>query len=250
MAGGELETQLPALRLSVSPAAEEALNRGASQLSMLSVLRDQLVSGAKGASLDALRASVASAVADIRAYTSDARIAVAAAQGASPQAQAVALQQASEAARSNVTSFMSDYYDRHIFDGWLTFTSAADKEEYQRGEEERRRAIDKALAEKTPEGNLRANELSIDQLKDAGAHGATRSPDYQPDMDKLESGRKALAADIAVSKQPAKQDASRAALANIPTESLPRLRNVALADPAQDGHGLAAYSPQSGGRAL
>lgn len=252
MASNELETQLQALRLTASPAIKEALDRGASQLSTLNALRDQLVSGAKGASLDALRASVASAVADIRAYTSDARIAAAAAQGTSPQAEAVALQQASDAARTNVTGFMSDYYDQHIFDRYLTFNSTSDREEYRRREQERHGAIDMAFAEKTAEGDLRASELSIDQLKDAGAHGATRSPLYQPELKRLETGQRELAHQLARQGKVTQQtvsDTSQGTSA-VPPELIAQFKaaNVALADPAQDGHGVSARSPVGDGR--
>src|SRR6202008_4634328 len=88
----------------------------------------------------------------------------------------VSLQQARVAARESVANFARDYYENRIFDRYLKFASVEDEEEYRRREQERKQAIDKALAEHTPQGDLRANQLSLEQLKDAGAHGADRSP--------------------------------------------------------------------------
>lgn len=104
----------------------------------------------------------------------------------------VSMRQASEAARASASSFAHDYYDRRMFDSYLKFASVEDEDEYRRREQERKQAIEKALAERTPEGDLRALDLSIEQLKDAGAHGAKRSPDYQPELDNMTEHRAAL----------------------------------------------------------
>ena len=98
----------------------------------------------------------------------------------------VSLQQASVAARESVASFARDYYENRIFDRYLKFASVEDEEEYRRREEERKQAIDKALAEHTPRGDLRANQFAIDQLKDAGVHGAARSPEYKARLEQLQ----------------------------------------------------------------
>lgn len=111
--------------------------------------------------------------------------------GASASAQAV-LQQASANSYQAVSDFERDYYGRRIFDRYLSFKSPEDEEAYRRREAERQEAIDRARAEGTPEGNLRANELAIAQLQDAGAHGADRSPDFRPTMDRLQRSHTAL----------------------------------------------------------
>jgi hypothetical protein len=241
-----LQVQLDALRLTDSSHLSQGiLSQGSSRFLRLNALRDQIAGGLGAGSLASLRASVASAVADVRAFASDARSFVSAAQGNSAQSSAVALQQASEVARANVAGFTSDYYDRHVFDRWLTFSSASDEEEFRRREDERKHAIDKALGDETPEGNLRANQLAIDQLKDAGAHGADRSPQYQPELKRLESGQRGLAHQLAQQGKAAGQlvnDTSQGT-STVPPELIAQFKaaNVALADPAQEGHGVTAY---------
>jgi hypothetical protein len=221
-------------------------------------LRNQLADGAKDAT--ALRADIASAIADIRAYASDVRGAASATQNAPPQQ--AALYQASEAARGSVNDFMRDYYDEHVFDRYLRFASVQDEEEYRRREQERHRAIDEARAEKTPQGDLRALDLSIDQLKDAGAHGARRSSEYQPLLDRMEGSRQQLAKQMAAAGQsqshgtmpadsptpsarpdaPDGKSSGATPQAPLPPEVLARLRaaQVSVADQSQEGHGVAA----------
>ncbi len=229
----------------------DMLTVGGAKLLQLSRLRDQLVSGAKDVTV--LRVAVASAVADIRAYTSEARTATATVQGTTTeQTTSVTLLAASEAARNATNCFMDDYYKRRIFDPYLTFASAEDEEEFRRREAERKAAIEKALAEHTPEGNLRANRLSIDQLKDAGAHGASASPEYQPMLTTLEKSGETLSADLDSSKATAaKSDRQQAAAAPAAAdadrdtaEAIARLRaSVSIADQDGEGHGLAASKP-------
>ncbi len=122
--------------------------------------------------------------------------------GSAVATERAALQQASEAARGSVTDFMHAYYDEHKFDAYLEFASTQDRDEYRRREEERKRAIDTAMAEHTPEGNLQANKLAIEQLKDAGAHGADRSRDYQPTLEKLEHNERDLSQAIGSAQKP------------------------------------------------
>jgi hypothetical protein len=102
------------------------------------------------------------------------------------------LQQASAAAHQTVSDFERDFYERRAFDPYLRFASAEDEEAYRRREADRKAAIDRAMAERTPEGNLRANRLALDQLEDAGAHGADRSPEYLRTHDRLMATRDAL----------------------------------------------------------
>jgi hypothetical protein len=73
-----------------------------------------------------------------------------------------------------------DIFDRKIFDSYLRFGSKEEEEEYRRQEAERKAEIDKLLKENTPESNRRAAALTLQQLDDAGAHGATASPQFAP----------------------------------------------------------------------
>jgi hypothetical protein len=197
-AQSDIESQLAELRRAdPGHRRDDLLGQGTAKVLRLSGLREQLAGGAKDAT--ALRADIASAIADIRAYASEVRGAASATQNAPPQQ--AALYQASEAARGSVNDFMRDYYDEHVFDRYLRFASVQDEEEYRRREDERHRAIEKALGKRTPEGNLRANELAIEQLKDAGTHGADRSPEYKSMLDNLETHKQELERRIA--QQPA-----------------------------------------------
>ena len=219
---GELESQLAALRYAGS-GNHDFLDQGEARLHRLNLLRDQLVGGAKGVA--ALRAEIASAVADTRAYTSSVSGIVGIAQTSpAEQAAQAALRDASAAAHRTVSDFTRDFYERKIFDPYLKFASVEDEEAYRRREQERQRAIEKAQAENTPEGNLRANTLAIEQLQDAGAHGADRSPEFKPRMNKLiESGgalRSAIAGHPVVTTEQHEQGALVATAAADPLASV------------------------------
>lgn len=97
---------------------------------------------------------------------------------ASSQIAEDALERARSEARAQVASFMADYYDRKIFEPYLRFASAEDEAAYREREQRRRKEIEEAQSLGTPEGDLRAAKLAHEQLKDAGAHGADKSPDY------------------------------------------------------------------------
>lgn len=91
---------------------------------------------------------------------------------------------AAEKARRALFDLVDDYYDRKKFDPYLRFASAEDEAAFRKREAERKAAIDAARAEGTPEGNARAARLMKEQMVDAGAHGADRSPEY---AEKLQS---------------------------------------------------------------
>lgn len=242
-----LETQLAQLRRGDSTQTSQALiGNGSAILLQLNALRDQLVSGATD--VTALRAGIASAIADIRAYTSDAR---AAATGQSADQTGVALRDASNAARQSVADFERDFYGRRIFDPYLRFASAEDEDAYRRREEERQRAIDKALAEASPEGNLRANGLAIEQLRDAGAHGADRSPEFNRWRTELLGREHRLKQAIdgtqltAVTAARADARDSQAPDAKVSPDLLAAFRQsgTAVADQTGAGHGLNIKAP-------
>lgn len=246
-----LESQLEAIHASgAQQAGGDMEAQGGARLKQLNALRDQLVSGANGVPPAALRAEVTSAVASTLAYTSDIR-AASTGPAANRAAAEAALHQASEEAHRTVTDFMHDFYDRRIFDPYLKFASEKDKEDYSRNREERKEQMEKALAEHTPEGDLRANRLAIEQMKDAGIHGADRSSEYQSTLDNLKAKSSRLSREL--NRQPASDmqapaktdplDAVKAAAESSPDliASL-RTTGIAVADQNGDGHGVTAAS--------
>jgi hypothetical protein len=96
--------------------------------------------------------------------------------------------------RASVLDMSRDIYDRHIFDPYLRFASSEDEAAYRRREEQNRQAIEEALADRSPEGDLRAARVMDRQLRDAGAHGAEAAPQFREmmnrnrlDIERLES---------------------------------------------------------------
>jgi hypothetical protein len=232
-------------RADASHLSQAVLTQGGIKLQQLNSLRDQLVGGAKD--VTALRADIASAVADIRAYTSQIGAATGATQGTSSEKAAqIALREASMASRQTVSDFERDFYQRRIFDPYLRFASASDEETYRQNEAERQREIEKARAEHTPEGDLRANQLALTQLEDAGTHGAKRSPDYAKWHSELQDRGRALASAIDGSHHPAVATAradqrdSVKPDATVSPEVLAALRDagVTVADQSGSGHGV------------
>lgn len=106
----------------------------------------------------------------------------------------VALHEASAAAHREVSDLAHDFYDKKIFDPYLKFASAEDEEAYRRQEDERQRYIKEQLAKGTPEGNLNAADAMLDQMKDAKAHGADASPEFQSRYDAAEGATTRLRA--------------------------------------------------------
>jgi len=176
---------------------------------------------------------------------------------AATQTAQAALYAASEGARHTVTGFMHDYYDRHVFDRYLKFTSAEDEEEYRKREQEYREGIEKAHAEHTPEGDLRAANLSLEQLHDAGKHGATASPDYsrwdKNLTDKRDTLARAIAGKSATQRISAPSEDPLASVqgdAGVSPEVLASLRaaGVSVAEQDVQGHGVSVGHAQSSDR--
>jgi hypothetical protein len=80
--------------------------------------------------------------------------------------------------RANIEAVQRDLFDKRVLDPYLQFASAEDEEAYRKRERERNAEVRRALALRTPEGDRRATELVEDQLRDADAHVADRSPDF------------------------------------------------------------------------
>jgi hypothetical protein len=219
------------------------------KLQHLNRLREQLVGGAKD--VPALRASIASAIADARLSVSDGRNGIANAPTASQMA-AANLYAASQGARAEVNHFMDDYYKRRAFEPYLHFASEKDEEEYRRREEERRLQIEKAQKENTPESNLKATNLAIEQMQDAGAHGADRSPQFKSDLDSLKAQKTRLEA--ALHEKPAVQETTTAKTDKTQDQASPAVSNdaiaslkaagVVIADQSAEGSGVTAKASQ------
>lgn len=237
-AQGEIEAHLSSiLRTGDGAAIATAEN----QLKSLSRLQ-QRVAASHGSGLVSIRAEVAAFVAAAQVIANQAVASAATAQTAD-----AALHLASEAARREVTSFVEDFYEKKIFDPFLRFASAEEEAAYRKGEEERQREIKAALGLGTSEGDLRAADLSIAQMEDAGAHGADRSPNYEPRLRGLKAARSDLAARMG---QPEKEQKAQTAPAASRDGGDPglafdpemiaclRASGVVPADQDQQGHGI------------
>lgn len=244
-AQAELSTNLIALRSSGN-ADPTIIAQGDAQLGALLALKQKL-SNASPATLAMVRAEITAAVAVAANVAQQAQAALTAGNGPGLPANLAA---ASQAARSAVTSFTEDFYEKKIFDPYLRFATPEDEERYRRDEAKRKEEIEKALALHTPEGDLRANTLALDQLKDAGVHGADQSPEYASRVSTLTTTKEVLAAEIEKKNAPERSQDRLGAVASapvtdaaaLPPEMLAALRNVSLPDQGRTGHGLEGRS--------
>lgn len=234
-------------QLAGSQADLDQVLRSVSDPTAMAQIRSQqnALSGLEARVALARPADLAALRAEVTAYAAASRLAADQAQadvnGGGKQAE---LRRATQEANLAVAGFMDDYYGRKAFEPYLQFASAEDEEEFRKREAQRKAEMEKALAEKTPEGALRANNLAIDQLEDAGAHGADRSPDYQPMLSNLQQTRKNLAGEIgtvAAASAPIPPDP----LADLPDAEVPkdvlaalRSAGIAVQEAASGGHGV------------
>ncbi len=155
-----------------------------------------------------------------------------------------ALYAASTASRLAVSDFTKAYYEERIFEPYLKFASAEEEAVFRRTEAQRLLAMEKARAEGTPQGDLRANRLAIEQLKDAGAHGASSSSEFQRRLDALneradrleksvnQSGLSAPTLETDVNEHPSvKIEAEKASIIQC-------FRAAGITQSAGEGHGL------------
>lgn len=246
-----LEAQLEILRHAATVGGDTAsLAMAQSQLSRLGGLH-QRIEQMHGGSLAAIRAEVMATVAVSQTMSQQARSTV-----ASAHTTEMALHAAEAEARRVTGDFVHDFYERKIFDKFLDFASSEEEEAYRQREAERERAIRDALAEGTPEGNLRALELSKEQLLDAGRYGASDSPNYQSTLNRIDAAQEPLERTLGVDKAIIQQEAE-AALA--PTEAplvspdiIATLRSTGtiFADAGQTGHGVTRHRTTEPGPAI
>jgi hypothetical protein len=172
----ELTSEIAAAQIDIANAIAELARSGADSAALanqshaLQQLR-RTVGSANLGSLLALRSDVASASTSATALANHA-ISTAA------SAAANANLSPAQRARASIEAVQRDLFEKRVLDPYLQFASAEDEEAYRKRERERDAEVKRALALRTPEGERRANELVQDQLRDAGAHGADRSPDF------------------------------------------------------------------------
>lgn len=208
------------------------------ELTSLISLRQQ-IGTVRGSALAELRAQV-TAAASSASSLAEKTVANAASAGAvDPAARAAAaLQTIRDAAR--------DYYDRKLFDPYLKFSSVEDEAAYRERERESKEAYDREMAKGTTEGQRRAAEILHRQLEDAGAHGATESPDYAPTLERVRQAQTALESsrsnEPATSSSAAKSDSATPAPDDDFSDVLAALKEAGVttdSPPSQgSGHGL------------
>jgi hypothetical protein len=224
-----------------------ALGQAEAQLGRLGTLARRLEQAGPGG-LAALKAEVLAANFAAQALAQQSRTVAATAQNTE-----VALHAAQHDARKAVDDFTRDFYERKIFEKDLRFASEEDERAYREREEQRRREIEKARAEGTAEGDLRAINLSREQLEDAGAHGADRNPAYHRLHGSLSAKEAALK--HALAAQPharAAQEDPLAASAPValPGDLLATVRSTGMQLSEGQGHGVTAARPTGEQRGL
>lgn len=214
-----------------------ALAAAQGQMSRLAGLQHRIES-ASGAGLAAIRAELMASVAASQTLAQQTRSTVANAQAAE-----VALHAASAEAHRVTGDFVRDFYERKIFDPYLTFGSRDEERAYREREESRQRAIEEARALGTPEGELRALQLAKEQLLDAGRYGAAENPNYRPMLGRIDDAITPLEQSI-YARPEAKQeahdafDSAEAALVSPDLIAVLRATGAGIADQAQTGHGV------------
>ncbi len=188
-----------------------------------------------------LRASVASTVETAQGSAQQARASAATETGARN------LAGTSARTRATIAGIADDLFERRIFDPYLQFASAEEEAEFRRREAERQAHIRAELAKGTPEGALNAAVATREQLEDARAHGADRSPDFVPMLAATEDAERALRA---ANPDQAAHSTGRAEATTIPNElddimSAFRDAGVTTIDQAHldPVHGLAQAKP-------
>lgn len=180
----ELLGQLVGAQLELQKIVAELARNGASttlgdnQLQALAQLQ-RAVSVADLKSLIALRSEIGAAVTSSQTAVQEGRSVADNATAVSPAA----------AARQTISEIGHDYYDRKVLDPYLKFSSEEDEAAYRKRERENKEAYDREMAKGTLEGDRHATEIMQRQLQDAGAHGATASPEFAGLMAKTQQAK-------------------------------------------------------------
>lgn len=172
------------------------------QLARLAGLQQHL---SQGGNLDLLQTAIRASVDAAQALVPQARTAT-----TTGHAAELALHQAVAHARQVTGDFVHDFYERRIFDPYLSFATPEEEQAYRDREETRQRAIEAARALGTPEGDLLALQLSEEQLNDAARYGADRSPDFAPTYDRVSRAGDDLERSLGIAPQQARADHANA----------------------------------------
>jgi hypothetical protein len=172
----ELTGAIAAAQIDIANAIAELARSGADSAALAN----------QGHALQQLQRTVGSAnLGSLLALRSDVTIAATSATALANQATSTAASAVantnlspSQRARANIEAVQRDLFEKRVLDPYLQFASAEDEEAYRKRERERDAEVKRALALRTPEGDRRATELVEDQLRDADAHGADRSPAF------------------------------------------------------------------------
>lgn len=174
----ELLGNLVAAQFDLERAIAEMMQSGAgtgaaqSQLVRIGQLM-RAIGSADAPTLVAMQASVAGLVGEAQAIAQQGR------DSASRVDNGDTLAAVDARTRATVQRISDDLFERKIFDPYLRFDNAEEEEAYRKRETERQEFIRRELAKGTPEGSRNAADAAVDQIKDAGRHGADQSPDYQ-----------------------------------------------------------------------
>lgn len=241
----ELESAQAALEAQIEQLRHAAIATGDSgsvaaaegQLHRLAAL-GRKVERASPESLRAMQAEVAAVVATAQLAAQQGKVASTSAHMAH-----AALHSAQAHAHKVTGDFLHDFYERRIFDPYLTFSSPEEEQAYRQREEARQRAIEAARALGTPEGELRALQLAKEQLLDAGRYGADRSPDYEPMLGRIDDALTPLGQAISSPPEANREahsafDSTEAALVSPELIAVLRATGAGIADQNQTGHGI------------
>lgn len=251
-AQAQLETNIEELRRAALAGGDSAaLSQAEGQLQRLGGLQRRLEHAGPGA-LAAIRAEVVASVAASQATAQLVRSSTSAAQAAE-----MALHAASAAAHRTVSSLAHAMFEEKKYDALLQFDTDAEKDAYAKRAAERQRYIEEQLALGTPQGNLNAARVMSDQLKDAGAHGASEHPDYANDVDKLARARADLehAMQTSTRQQAANDQRAIEAAETIAPAKSPELdaitaqlraAGIVSTPPATEGHGVTVQVAANG----
>ena len=205
--------------LSASNISSELRSRLAGAAAQISGITSELSQALGSPSFPLRPADLMTLAGEVQAGDASSLVAEATAQAAVNPAAAGNLATASAATRSEVQSLSRDLFDRKIFDPYLHFSSAEDEAEYRKRQAEDQRYINEQLARHTPDGDLRAAEVTERAMLDAKDHGAGASPQFAPDLSELHERMEQLRAAMPARSR---SDTDRAAGSD-PSTSLPRV---------------------------
>lgn len=249
----ELLGQLMAAQFEIEAAMNEmegnaaALSDGKAQLQLLSALQRQ-IGVASPTALAGMRGEIIATASAAQTVVQQSRAA------ALTSERMAELQNVTNATRQTIQNVAEDLFEKKKLDPYLQFQSAEDEAEYRKREAERKAYIDAELAKGTPEGALNASNAAKAQIKDAGAHGADRSPEYADMLAATDKAEQALRSAMSSERQRAGEKAGSPKAHDDLNDVLSAFRDAGVTtaetpslDPA---HGLAQGKPSAPARGV